>query len=225
MRVSVQRFTLLCGLIFIGTLPSVSAQSKVVDLSSIPDSHSNVLELAPFPDSQTKRMTVDDVIKMSKARVSDHVIIEQLKKEGQYFNLTNDQLLQLKTAHVSKQVIQVMIDPYPIRDSRPASAEKSPPASSEKSPPASSEKSPPASSEKSPPASSEKSPPASSEKSPPASSEKVARPGFTWEGYHPCMQGCAQTYKDCRANADAKVPAEGHACYVQLGECNDKCQP
>jgi hypothetical protein len=209
MRVSVQRFTLLCGLIFIGTLPSVSAQSKVVDLSSIPDSHSNVLELAPFPDSQTKRMTVDDVIKMSKARVSDHVIIEQLKKEGQYFNLTNDQLLQLKTAHVSKQVIQVMIDPYPIRDSRPASAEKSPPASSEKSPPASSEKSPPA----------------SSEKSPPASSEKVARPGFTWEGYHPCMQGCAQTYKDCRANADAKVPAEGHACYVQLGECNDKCQP
>ena len=193
MRVSVQRFTLLCGLIFIGTLPSVSAQSKVVDLSSIPDSHSNVLELAPFPDSQTKRMTVDDVIKMSKARVSDHVIIEQLKKEGQYFNLTNDQLLQLKTAHVSKQVIQVMIDPYPIRDSRPASAEKSPPASSEKSPP--------------------------------ASSEKVARPGFTWEGYHPCMQGCAQTYKDCRANADAKVPAEGHACYVQLGECNDKCQP
>src|ERR1019366_8821717 len=135
MRVSVQRFTLLCGLIFIGTLPSVSAQSKVVDL-------------APLPDSQTKRMTVDDVIKMSKARVSDHVIIEQLKKEGQYFNLTNDQLLQLKTAHVSKQVIQVMIDPYPIRDSRPASAEKSPPASSEKSPPASSEKSPPASSEK-----------------------------------------------------------------------------
>jgi hypothetical protein len=124
MRVCVQRFSLLCGVIFIGTLTSVSAQSKTIDLSSTPDSHSHVIELSPFPDSQTKRMTVDDVIKMSKARLSDDVIIQQLKKEGQYFNLTNDQLLKLKTAHVSKQVIQVMVDPYPIRDSPPSSPEK-----------------------------------------------------------------------------------------------------
>ena len=61
---------------------------------------------------------------MSKARLSDDVIIQQLKKEGQYFNLTTDQLLQLKTAHVSKQVIQVMVDPYPVRDSPPSSPEK-----------------------------------------------------------------------------------------------------
>jgi hypothetical protein len=121
MRVCVQRFSLLCGVIFIGTLTSVSAQSNP---SSTPDS-SHVLELPPFPDSP-KRMTVDDVIKMSKAKVSDQVIIEQLKKEGQYFNLTSDQLLQLKTAHVSKQVIQLMIDPYPVRDSPPSSPEKSP---------------------------------------------------------------------------------------------------
>src|SRR5271157_379783 len=45
-------------------------------------------------------------------------------KEGQYFNLTTDQLLQLKTAHVSKQVVQVMVDPYPVRDSPPSSPEK-----------------------------------------------------------------------------------------------------
>ncbi len=119
MRVCVQRFSQLCGLIFLGALTLVSAQS--VNPSSTPDSH--VLVLAPFPDSPTKRMTVDDVIKMSKAKVSDVVIIEQLKMEGQYFNLTNDQLLQLKTAHVSKQVIQVMVDPYPIRDNAPSSSE------------------------------------------------------------------------------------------------------
>ncbi len=71
-------------------------------------------------------MTVDDVIKMSKAGQSDEVIIEQLKKEDQYFNLTPDQLLQLKTAHVSKKVIKVMVDPYPIRDSPPSSPEKTP---------------------------------------------------------------------------------------------------
>ena len=126
MRVCVQRFSLLCGVIFIGTLTCVSAQSKAIDPSSTPDSHPHVLELPPFPDSQTKRMTVDDVIMMSKAKVSDEVIIEQLKKEGQYFHLTTDQLLQLKTAHVSKQVIRVMIDPYPVRDSPPSSPEKSP---------------------------------------------------------------------------------------------------
>jgi len=124
MCVSAQRFSLLCGLIFASTLTSVSAQSKVVDLSSRPDSHSHVIELSPLPDSQTKRLTVDDVIKMSKAKVSDDVIIQQLKKEGQYFNLTTDQLLQLKTAHVSKQVIQVMIDPYPVTDGPPSSSEK-----------------------------------------------------------------------------------------------------
>jgi hypothetical protein len=123
MRVCVQRFSLLYGVIFIGTLTSVSAQSNP---SSTPDSHSHVLELPPFPDSQTKRMTVDDVIKMSKAGRSDEAIIEQLKKEGQYFNLTADQLAQLKAAHVSNQVIQVMIDPYPVRDSPPSSPEKSP---------------------------------------------------------------------------------------------------
>jgi len=110
--------------IFIATLTSASAQSKTIDLSSTPDSHSHVIELSPLPDSQTKRMTVDDVIKMSKAGRSDEVIIEQLKKEGQYFNLTSDQLLKLKTAHVSKQVIQVMVDPYPIRDDPSSSPEK-----------------------------------------------------------------------------------------------------
>jgi hypothetical protein len=124
LRVCAQRFSLLCGVIVIGTLTSVSAQSKATDSSSTPDSHPHVLELAPFPDSQTKRMTVDDVIKMSKAGQSEEVIIQQLKKEGQYFNLTADQLLQLKTAHVSKQVIQVMIDPYPARDSPQSSLEK-----------------------------------------------------------------------------------------------------
>ncbi len=124
MRVGAQRSSLLCGVIFLATLASVNAQSKDVAPASTPDSHSHVLELPPFPDSQTKRLTVDDVIKMSKAKVSDDAIIEQLKKEGQYFSLTTDQLLQLKTARVSKQVIQVMIDPYPIRDSPPSSPEK-----------------------------------------------------------------------------------------------------
>jgi len=183
--------------IFIATLASVSAQSKTIDLSSAPDSHSHVIELSPVPDSQTKRMTVDDVIKMSEAGRSDEVIIEQLKKEGQYFNLTSDQLLKLKTAHVSKQVIQVMVDPYPIRDDQPSSSEK------------------------------------------PAAS-KTAALSTDFQYHLQCLQRCNQALERCRANAHDKVPdicmsrtdscgdfakvdAEDHQCFVQVGKCNAKC--
>jgi hypothetical protein len=56
-------------------------------------------------------MSVDDVIKLSKAGLSDDLIIQQIKKKGQRFDLSTDQLLQLKAAHVSERVIQAMIDP------------------------------------------------------------------------------------------------------------------
>jgi hypothetical protein len=58
-----------------------------------------------------KRLTVDDVIKLSKAGFSDDVIIEKLKKNGQAFDLSTDQMLQLKSAGVSDKVVQVMLDP------------------------------------------------------------------------------------------------------------------
>ncbi len=78
------------------------------------------------PATQTK-MTVNDVIKLSKAGLSDDVIIQQIKKKGQSFDLSTDQLLQLKAAHVSDRVIQVMIDPK--KDTVQSPAEKmTPPA-------------------------------------------------------------------------------------------------
>ncbi len=58
-----------------------------------------------------KAMTVQDVIKMSKVGLSDDLIVEQLKAKGQRFDLTTDQLIQLKTAKVSERVIQVMMNP------------------------------------------------------------------------------------------------------------------
>jgi hypothetical protein len=59
----------------------------------------------------SKPMTVQDVIKLSKAGLGDDLIIQQLEKKNQRFDLSTDQLLQLKTAAVSDRVIQVMIDP------------------------------------------------------------------------------------------------------------------
>lgn len=62
---------------------------------------------------QTKPMTVQDVIKLSKAGLGDDIIIQQLRKKNQRFDLSTDQLLQLKAASVSDRVIQVMLDPTP----------------------------------------------------------------------------------------------------------------
>ncbi len=67
----------------------------------------HVLNLPPEP----KQMTVQDVIKLSKAGFSDDLIIQQIRQTGQRFNLSTDQLLQLKTASVSEKVIQFMINP------------------------------------------------------------------------------------------------------------------
>ena len=55
-------------------------------------------------------LSVDDVIKLSKAGFDDDVIIQKIKKQGQPFDLTTDQLIQLKSASVSSRVIQVMSD-------------------------------------------------------------------------------------------------------------------
>ncbi len=78
----------------------------------------------PPATSQTKAMTVNDVIKLSKAGLSDDLIIQQIRKKGQRFDLSTDQLIQLKTAHISDRVIQVMIDPT--KDTVPQPAEKMP---------------------------------------------------------------------------------------------------
>ena len=68
---------------------------------------SHVLYLPPAE----KPMTVQEVIKLSKAGYSDALIIEQIKKKQQHFSLTTDQLLQLKAAKVSERVVKYMINP------------------------------------------------------------------------------------------------------------------
>ena len=68
---------------------------------------SHEIYLAPT----TKPVTVQDIIKLSKAGISDDTIIEQIRAKHQSFDLSTDQLLQLKEARVSERVIQVMINP------------------------------------------------------------------------------------------------------------------
>ncbi len=67
--------------------------------------------LPPIADSQPQPVIVEDVIKLSKAGLSDDLIIQQIrsKTRGQAVDLSTEQLLKLKGAHVSDRVIQAMI--------------------------------------------------------------------------------------------------------------------
>jgi len=87
--------------------PARAALLLLLSCSILLPAQSHVLYLPP-PE---KPMTVQEVIKLAKAGYSDDLIIVQIQKKQQHFNLTTDQLVQLKTAHVSERVVKYMIDP------------------------------------------------------------------------------------------------------------------
>src|ERR1035438_4182657 len=95
---------LVLVLVLIGAAALAQGQSKVIYLGPAPNPQSKGTNPQPKP------MTVEDVVKLSKAGLSDDLIIQQIKKKGQPFDLSTDQLLQLKTAHVSDRVIKAMTE-------------------------------------------------------------------------------------------------------------------
>ncbi len=77
-------------------------------------------EAPPPPPAARAQVTVSDVIKMSNAGVSDDMIIEQIKKNSQPFDLTPDQLVRLKQNSVSERVIRFMMPTPPLADVSPS---------------------------------------------------------------------------------------------------------
>src|ERR1035438_4815390 len=116
------RFALLFSIVLFASAssPGQSSPGQSSPSQSPPGQMTVYFPSATRP--QVRMMTVDDVIRLSKAGLSDDVIIQQIKKKGQRFDLSADQLIQLKSASVSERVIQVMIDPA--RDPSPSPAEK-----------------------------------------------------------------------------------------------------
>jgi hypothetical protein len=55
------------------------------------------------------RMSVEDVLRLVKAGVSEEIILVQIQKQHAAFDLTPDQLIQLKRGHVSDRIIRVMM--------------------------------------------------------------------------------------------------------------------
>jgi hypothetical protein len=61
-----------------------------------------------IPPPSVGGITFADVIRLSQAGLSDDVIIKQIKIRNQQFDLSTEQLLQLKNANVSDRVIEAM---------------------------------------------------------------------------------------------------------------------
>ncbi len=74
------------------------------------------------PGKAGTRMTVEDVVRLAQAGMSDDVILAQIRAKHQSFDLTADQLIQLKSAKVSERVIRVMLDMPGADSARPAAA-------------------------------------------------------------------------------------------------------
>jgi len=60
---------------------------------------------------KTEGLTVDGVIAMVQAGLSDDVIVARLHKENKGFDLTPEQLIRLKNAKVTDRVMRFMLDP------------------------------------------------------------------------------------------------------------------
>lgn len=98
-------FRLGCALVLL--TPVLFAQVKVTG------------ETPPPPAPTRPQVTVSDVIKMSNAGVSDEMIIDQIKKNSQPFDLTPDQLVRLKQNSVSERVVRFMMPTPPLTDASP----------------------------------------------------------------------------------------------------------
>ena len=68
---------------------------------------SNVAAVTP----KANALSIADIVKLSKAGLSDEVIIQKVKKNGQAFDLSTDQMIELKSAGVSDKVVAVMLEP------------------------------------------------------------------------------------------------------------------
>jgi len=76
------------------------------------------------PVSKSQGMTVDGVLAMVEAGLSDDVIIARLRKEDKAFDLSSDDMIRLKKAKVSDAVLMVMLDPKAV--SKPEGANIAP---------------------------------------------------------------------------------------------------
>lgn len=82
-------------------------------------------------------LTVEEVVKLSNAEFSDELIITRIKKHGKAFDLSAEELVELRKAGVNDNVIRYLLDPsQPYTPPAPPPPEAPAPAAPPPAPPA-----------------------------------------------------------------------------------------
>jgi hypothetical protein len=90
-----------------------------------------------FPqDSGARRaLTIEEVVKLSQTGFADDLIITKIKKNGKAFDLSTDELIELRKVGVSELVIKYLLDPsLPYNPPPPAPPPAPAPASASEKP-------------------------------------------------------------------------------------------
>jgi outer membrane lipoprotein SlyB len=92
---------------------AVGAVSGAIIGSALDDSDRERLQ-SESPDTlkkvdENKKLSKQDIINMSRAGISDQVIIDQIHASKSKFSLSSDEIIDLKNQGVSQSVINAMI--------------------------------------------------------------------------------------------------------------------
>ena len=85
--------------------PSAAPTKKSVPAKKI------VTAPAPAAQPPTNELTVEQVIQLVQAGLSDELIMAKIKKNNKATDLSTDELLKLKSAKVSESIILLLLDP------------------------------------------------------------------------------------------------------------------
>jgi hypothetical protein len=97
-------FRLLLGAALLPAVSSTAQQSHVGSGNPPEKNAASVAQVA-------RRLTVDDVLAMAQAGLSEDLIVARLRRDGTPFDLTTEDMIRLKRANLGDNVIKVMIDP------------------------------------------------------------------------------------------------------------------
>src|SRR5689334_19843168 len=65
------------------------------------------------PPQVAAPLTIEEVVKQSQNGISEELIVTRIKKNGRVFDLSTEELLELKKAGVSDTIIKFLLDPSP----------------------------------------------------------------------------------------------------------------
>ncbi|MEW5977849.1 MAG: hypothetical protein AB1898_18805 [Acidobacteriota bacterium] len=88
------------------TMAVHTARPEVLVGTSLPQAAQS-----PQSESRTKALTVDDITAMLEAGLSEELIITQLRKAAQAFDLSVQEIVNLKKKGASDNIIKIMINP------------------------------------------------------------------------------------------------------------------